>query len=517
MNNISAKNDIKLGLIGGGYWGQNLIREFNAIGILHTICEINSQIIKKYQIQYPNIQITTDWNNILKNQNINAVCISLPAEMHYKFAKEALEHDKDVYIEKPITLSLSEAQDLIDLSIAKNKILMVGHLLHYHAGISKIKEIIKSGEIGRIKNIISNRLNLGKFRTSENVLWSFAPHDISVILSLCNDKLPDTINCQGQATLTQGIHDITNTTFKYEKENIYVNINVNWLNPYKEQKLVIIGEKGMIEFDDVKPQDKLLLYKDYLQWSKTLPASPEPIKNQPLSIEYDNSLSPLTRECLHFVECCQKRQRPITNGQEGLQVLQVLEMAQLSLENNGQTINIKEELFKMPDLFTKIEYWAHESATIDPEANIGKGSKIWHYTHVCSGADIGENCSLGQNVFVAKGSKLGNNCRVQNNVSVYSGVICEENVFLGPSCVFTNDKNPRVEYSKNGNYSTTYIEEGASIGANVTIVCGTRLGKYCLIGAGAVVTKDVKPYSVMVGNPAKKIGTITKDGQITKF
>lgn len=158
------------------------------------------------------------------------------------------------------------------------------------------------------------------------------------------------------------------------------------------------------------------------------------------------------------------------------------------------------------------EYFAHQSAIIDEGCKIGKGTKIWHFTHVMGGAVIGENCNLGQNVVVLSGVKLGNNVKVQNNVSIYTGVICADDVFLGPSMVFTNVINPRSAIIRKDQYRETIVERGASIGANATIVCGNIIGRYSFIGAGAVVTKDVKPYALVVGNPARQTGWISEFG-----
>lgn len=495
---------MKLGLIGAGYWGKNLVRDFYKLGVLKIVCDMDINLLQYHKEKYPNINTTTNWNDILEDNDISAVCVSLPAQMHHLFAKQALEKGKDVYVEKPITLDIKEALELTELAKEKGLILMVGHLLHYHPAIEKIKEIVNNGRIGKIKSIVCNRLNLGKFRINENVLWSFAPHDISVVLSLCGNSLPDSIQTTGKDILTKGIYDVTNTVMIYETEGIYVNINTSWLNPYKEQRMSIVGEKGMILFDDVLKEGKLRLFKNYVNWSSSTNPEPIPGKSDGIIIDFDTSLFPLEKECYHFIQSCETRERPITDGMEGVRVLKVLTKAQESLNNNGNKYNFKE-----------FDYFVHESSIVDSGARIGNGCKIWHYSHISSGCDIGSNCNIGQNVYVAKGSKLGSNCKIQNNVSIYSGVICEDNVFLGPSCVLTNDLNPRCEYSKNGAYINTYIERCSSIGANSTIICGNRIGHHSLIGAGAVVTKDVEPYSVMVGNPAKKIGTIDEYGNIT--
>lgn len=163
------------------------------------------------------------------------------------------------------------------------------------------------------------------------------------------------------------------------------------------------------------------------------------------------------------------------------------------------------------------DYFAHESAVIDEGCKIGKGTRIWHFSHVMTGAEIGENCNIGQNVVISPGVRLGKNVKIQNNVSVYSGVICEDDVFLGPSMVFTNIINPRSAVNRKNSYVPTIVEKGASIGANATIICGNRIGKYSFVGAGAVVTKDVKPYALVLGNPARQTGWMSEYGHKLKF
>ena len=491
----------KLGIIGGGYWGKNLIREFNNLGVLKIICDINIESLNHYNKIYPDVETTDDWNNVLEDDNVSCVCIALPAEMHYEYAKKSLLKDKDVFVEKPITLNISEAEELVKIADEKKKILMVGHLLHYHQHIVKIKSMINEGLIGKVINIVSNRLSLGIFRKQENVLWSFAPHDISVILNIIND-MPHSLICQGKDHITPNIHDITNSILKFK--DAYVNINVNWLNPYKEQKMSIIGEKGMIIFDDTSPDQKITYFPEYIQYSKDVNSNPIPIKNNGINIEIENIKSPLHNECNHFIECCKHRNKPITDGKEGINVLKVLDCLQKSLTTQKEIFLDKED--------KEDKYFVHDTAFVDDGAEIGEGTKIWHFSHISKGAIIGKNCNIGQNVFIADGAIIGNNCKVQNNVSIYAGVEAEDYVFFGPSCVLTNDINPRGLYSKNGEYIKTKLEKGVTLGANSTIVCGNTIGKHALIGSGAVICKDVEPYSVMVGNPGKKIGTIDEKG-----
>ena len=492
-----------LALIGGGYWGKNLIRDFYNLGALHTVCDIDTNLLSKHKSNYPEIETTTDWDTVLSSAQINRVCIALPAHLHYAFAKKSLEAGKHVYVEKPITLDISQAEELNTIAKEKGLILMVGHLLQYHPGIQKIKSIIKSGKIGSVKQIVANRFSLGIFRTFENVLWSFAVHDISVILSLCNDRLPNSVVCNGVCNITSGIQDITNSVLKYDDK--YVSLNVNWLSPYKEQKLTVVGTKGMLVFDDV--EKKITIVPEFVKYeNERNPHNPVAIKNNSYVEPFNVSESPLNSECKHFIFSCDYNNPPLTDGDEGVRVLKVLTKLQESLDDDGKEKHLKK---------STTEVFVHETATVDYGANIGEGTKIWHYSHICKGAKIGKNCNIGQNVFIAGGAVIGDNCKVQNNVSIYAGVKAGNNVFFGPSCVLTNDINPRCLHPKNGKYMETVLEDGVTLGANSTVICGNTISQHALIGAGAVVCKDVRPHSVVVGNPAKIIGYIDKEGNRT--
>ena len=488
-----------IGLVGCGYWGKNLIREFYGLNVLHTICDLNETLLNSYRSDYSDLNFTTNWNSLLTNKDITAICVSLPAALHYKFVKDALEHNKDVYVEKPIALSLLHAQELVQLAKTKDKILMIGHLLQYHPAITKIYEMIKENMIGSIRYVTSNRLNLGKIRQEENVLWSFAPHDISVIIKLMNDELPSSVICHGQDYISDDVHDITTTIMNFTN-NRYAQIYVNWLNPFKEQKMTIVGTDGMIVFEDTA-ENKIKYYGKYMSWKNE---TPEITKSNGINVDYVYDESPLVLECKHFIKCCNEHIQPITDGDEGLRVLTVLDAAQQSLNNQSLSIPL-----------SKKSYYIHPSSCIDQGCMIGDNTKIWHFSHIMK-SFIGNNCNIGQNVFIADGVVLGNNVKVQNNVSIYTGVVCEDDVFFGPSCVLTNDLNPRCKYPKNKNYVKTIIKKGVSIGANATILCGITLHENCFIGAGAVVVNDVPPNSVVVGNPAKVISTMSEDGSIVK-
>jgi UDP-2-acetamido-3-amino-2,3-dideoxy-glucuronate N-acetyltransferase len=330
-----AKN---LALIGAGYWGKNLARNFYALGALHTLCDTNEALIDNYLKLYPDIVTTSSVNTLLTNPEITRVAIAAPAFQHYTLAKQALLANKDVYVEKPLCLNTEEAEELVTLAQKQEKILMVGHLLHYHPCVKKLQETVNNGDIGELQYIVSNRLNLGSYRTEENALWNFAPHDVSVILSLCGHQLPNKIRCVGGTYITSGVTDACMTLLSFPN-NLKAHIFVSWLHPFKEQKLTVVGSKGMIVFDDTKPWgEKLNLYREHVQWTDTkVPFAPkvDAINIDPIQKE------PLREECIHFLTCCDQKKEPITDGQEGLRVLKVLQAAQESLDSDGEAIHLE--------------------------------------------------------------------------------------------------------------------------------------------------------------------------------
>lgn len=494
-----------LALIGGGYWGKNLARNFHQLQALHTICDPSSQVLLGYGADYSSVKKTVSFNDVLSDKSIDKVAIAAPAALHYDLARRSLQAGKDVYVEKPLCLSISEGKDLIKVAQTSGRTLMVGHLLQYHPCIQKLREMVGSGELGRLFYITSNRLNLGKIRREENALWSFAPHDISVILGLAG-SLPSSVQCVGEHYLTRGVADTTLTQMSFEG-GLKAHVYVSWMNPFKEQKLTVIGSEGMVVFDDTKPwSEKLLLFKDYMTWED----GQIPVAKKSTGVLIDVlEAEPLRAECEHFLECCDSKTPPRTDGAEGLRVLQVLQAAQQSMERHGERVSLS--------MAASRDYFVDPTAIVDEGALIGVGSKIWHFSHISSGAELGSNCNLGQNVFVAGGVSIGSNVKIQNNVSIYGGTIIEDNVFLGPSCVLTNISNPRSEIVRRSIYEKTTIKRGATIGANATIVCGVTIGRYAFVAAGAVVTKDLADYALVKGSPAKQSGWMSRHGHLLHF
>lgn len=492
---------ISIGLAGLGYWGKNILRNLYELGVLHFACDADGNTIAAHKKDYPDVSFTTKFTDLLEARELRAIAIAAPAAAHYAMVKKALLAGKDVYVEKPLSLTVGESQELVDIAEKEGRILMVGHILQYHPAVLKLKEMINAGELGKVEYIYSNRLSIGKLRTEENILWSFAPHDISVILMLLEEE-PISVNSFGGAYLTKDIFDTTMTTLEF-KNGVKGHIFVSWLHPFKEQKLVVVGSRAMAVFDDVS-KEKLFLYPHKIDWKEGKIPVAQKAEHQLIPVE---KAEPLKAELEHFIACVLDRKRPKTDGAEGVRVLKILESAEKSMRMIQETASRPSAL----------PYFAHESAIVDEGVSIGPGTKIWHFSHILKGTKTGHWCIIGQNCVIGPDVTLGNRCKVQNNVSLYKGVTLEDEVFCGPSCVFTNVYNPRAFIERKLEFLPTLVRRGATIGANATIVCGITIGRYALIGAGAVVKKDVADYAVVAGVPAKQIGWACKCGTTLQF
>jgi UDP-2-acetamido-3-amino-2,3-dideoxy-glucuronate N-acetyltransferase len=490
-------------LIGHGYWGRNLARNLSALGALAAVCDADPRQLEAARAAIPSTRVTTDCAELLTDPQIDAVAIATSAVTHHGLARQALLAGKDVFVEKPLAMTAAQGRELVDLAAATGRILMVGHLLRYHPAVLKLKELIDGGALGRLQYVYSNRLNLGRFRSDENILWSFAPHDISAMLYLLGEE-PTRVSAHAGSYLNARIPDVTVTTLEFGS-GVRAHIFVSWLHPYKEQKLVVVGDRGMAVFDDVEPHDKLVIFRDAVSWIDRMPV---PRKEAAERVPFDGD-EPLRRECQHFLDCVRTRTQPITDGAEGLRVLEVLQASQQSLDGGASSGASKTA--------PQRAFFAHETAIVDPAAAVGEGTRIWHFSHVMRAARIGGHCSIGQNVFVAPNVVVGNHVKIQNNVSLYDGVILEDYVFCGPSMVFTNVMNPRSAVERKNEFRQTLVRTGASIGANATIVCGTTLGRHCFVGAGSVVTRDVPDYAMVHGNPARVRGWMCRCGEKLAF
>lgn len=320
-------------MLGCGNWGKNHIRVLNELSVLHSVSDTHSEQADYYSAHYQVPAYTLD--EILSDASIQGIVIATPASTHFELAQLCLQAGKSILVEKPITLTLEEAYQLQAQAQTRNLCLMVGHLLHYHPAFIKIKELKKQKKLGKIQAIYANRLNLGKFETEKDIWWSYAPHDVSMILSLI-DEMPSEVIARDAKYLHHTISDITQAHLTFPKGE-QAHIFVSWLHPYKEQKLTVISEKTMLIFDDSQPWDsKLKQYPYPEQWRDGLPT---PCQSQVQAITLEPS-EPLKKQAQHFLECITHNRTPITDSQEAIRVLEVLLAAKKSTRKKNEAYHL---------------------------------------------------------------------------------------------------------------------------------------------------------------------------------
>lgn len=318
-------SDARVAVVGAGRWGKNLVRVFHELGGLGAICDSSDLLEQHYREKYPDVPFVSDFEEVLSDSSLNAVIIATPAKTHFALAMQALEAGKHVFVEKPLALSIKEGEQLIAAAASEALTLMVGHILHYHPAVVRLKELIAAGELGKLQYVYSHRLNIGMVRHEENALWSFAPHDISAILMLLGEE-PAQIAATGGSYLQNCIADVTMTQLDF-RSGVKAHIFVSWLHPFKEQKLVVVGDRKMAVFDDVS-ETKLMLYPHEIKWLNRMPVA---TRAECERIELGSG-EPLKAECEHFLDCVISGLTPRTDGQEGLRVLRVLQACQDSMD-----------------------------------------------------------------------------------------------------------------------------------------------------------------------------------------
>jgi predicted dehydrogenase len=323
-------------VVGCGYWGKNLVRNFHQLESLALVCDTTEQGRLTAAQLAPRVELTADFAAVLRS-NVSGVVIATPAETHYELSRRALEAGKDVLVEKPMALDQGHAADLLRLAERHQRILMVGHVLEYHPAIVRLRELVESGELGNIRYIYSNRLSLGKIRREENILWSFAPHDIAIILRLLGSMPFQVVACGG-SYLQPNIADVTVTNLLFDN-GVRAHIYVSWLHPFKEHRLVIVGSKKMASFDDVAK--KLVLYNQHVQLGSNGESVPVRGEGEPVDFAADE---PLHLECEAFLTAMATRRPPHTDAASGLRVLRVLQAAQRSLVTNGEPVSLPIEV-----------------------------------------------------------------------------------------------------------------------------------------------------------------------------
>ena len=332
-----------IGIIGIGGWGRNLLRTMRNLAGSNLImaCDLDSKRTAAAEKAYPGLKTTQRPEDILENDDIKAVVIATPPSSHYELASKAMKNGKDVLVEKPLALSVSDGEKLLKESEEQNRILMVGHIMVYHPATLYLRDLVKSGELGDIHYIYTSRVNLGKVRSIENSWWSFAPHDISIILHLLDTPLVRA-SSTGAAYLQDGIEDVVFTTLEFADGTI-AHIHVSWLDPHKERKVTIVGSKKMVVFDDTEATEKIRIYDkgadrnlDYDTFGEYLS-----LRTGDIVIPKIPGGEPLAAECAHFLKCIETREKPRSDGRAGLITLKALDAAQRSLAQGGAPVEIK--------------------------------------------------------------------------------------------------------------------------------------------------------------------------------
>lgn len=304
-----------VGVIGCGIWGRNIVRNFYNLNALNIVCDLDDDNLNQVKANYPNVKITHDFNDLINNPDIKAICVITPSHTHFGLVKLALEHGKHVYVEKPISIKADEALQLKELAKQKGLILMVGHLLLYHPAVNRLKMLIEDGVLGEVKYVQSDRLNVNYFKNDRSVMWDLAPHDVSMISYVINSEPEKVISATGASTENNNIFDITHITIKFKNGTIG-QISDSWIHPQKRVTLLVRGDKGSAVLDDTLPDHKLLVYDN------TKPGQ------QNIEIPDYLEIEPLKLECQHFLHCIETGQTPRSDGENGYMTVKALEDAE---------------------------------------------------------------------------------------------------------------------------------------------------------------------------------------------
>ena len=333
---------VEIGQVGLGAWGKNLLRNFTTLNQCHVkmACDSDATQCAKTSEMFPGVVLTNKYEDIVEDDKIEAVIIATPPATHYQMAVKAIEAGKDVFVEKPLVLDLDKGKRLVELVKKNDRILMVGHIMEYHPASLLLKQYVEDGVLGEVYYLYSSRINLGKVRDIENSLWSFAPHDISLIMFLLN-KYPSKVTATGYSYLQKSIEDVCFMTMHFD-DKVMAHVHVSWLDPHKERKLTIVGSKRMVVFDDTRASEKVWLYDkgvdtklDYTTYGEYMS-----LRIGDITLPHVPSGEPLRFECMHFLDCVQNHKRPRSDGNDGLQVLSVLQAAQRSLEQGGTPVEV---------------------------------------------------------------------------------------------------------------------------------------------------------------------------------
>jgi predicted dehydrogenase len=336
---------IKVGVVGCGYWGPNLIRNFRSLSdcSLKMMCDLSENRLSHLRSLYPDVKGETDFNHLLNGAGLDAVVIATSVKLHYPMAKAALLAGKHTFIEKPMAASSEQCEELIQIAQQNGLVLMVGHTFLYSPAVSKIKQIIDVGDLGDIRYICARRLNLGLFQKDINVAWDLAPHDISIILHIMGET-PVAVNCRGSAHVTPGIEDVTSMCLTFPKNRSAI-IHSSWLDPRKIREMTIVGSKRMIVYDDVAPLEKIRIFDMRVERPPHYDTFAEfhyAYHYGDVYAPYIKQEEPLKTECQHFLDCIRHGKTPLSNGNQGLEMVKILEASSLSLQRHGSAIPLNQ-------------------------------------------------------------------------------------------------------------------------------------------------------------------------------
>lgn len=325
-----------IAVVGCGYWGPNLVRTLQEIEGCELVlcCDLDPERLKEITDKFPEVPTTTNFDSVINSDIVDAVVLATPVRTHHKLGMQVLTHGKHLLVEKPLATTVVECEEMIAAAAQDKVVLMAGHLFYYHSAVIKIKEIIDSGELGEIRHIYSQRLNLGRFQTDVNAMWSLGPHDVSIAMLLLGAS-PIEVNAKGASYLNDGIEDMVFMDMKFPG-GVTVNCHLSWLHPEKVRKLTVIGSKGMLVYDDVASEGIVKVYDTGADFVDELPNGMKRYTHRAGKVsipEIDRSTQPLARECEHFVQCVNRGEVPLSDGVNGLEVVKVLEAAQQSLDN----------------------------------------------------------------------------------------------------------------------------------------------------------------------------------------
>ena len=337
---------IVLAQAGVGFWGKNHFRVFSGLKNcrLKICCDKNKEALEKIPENLRcGIKFTPDFDDIIKDKEIDGVVITTPSETHARLAIKALSSGKHVFVEKPLALSVEDAEKMVKMADKNKKILMVGHLLLYHPATKKLKSYIEDGSLGDLNYMYSTRVNLGQVRAEENALWSLTAHDISVAIYLAN-KMPKEVSATGKCYIRDSVQDVVFVSLNFYNK-MMAHIHASWLDPHKIRKFTVVGSKKMVVFDDMEATEKIRVYDKGVDWQKGQSSYDAflTIREGDIHIPRIDMVEPLKVECQHFIDSIKNNTRPVTDGRNGLQVLRVLAAAQSSLDKNGRPVKIEKE------------------------------------------------------------------------------------------------------------------------------------------------------------------------------